>query len=81
MRNPQLLDGPMKSFFQNPTFECSNSLVASFPFDFVKKLQIGKDAQLSSDWRAAVKKDSQHSSSGNIKSIQLWRHRQLLTED
>ena len=29
-RNPHLLDGPMKAFFQNPTFECSNSLVASF---------------------------------------------------
>jgi hypothetical protein len=74
MRNPQLLDGPMMSFFQNPTFECSNSLVASLPFDFVKKLRIGKDAHLPSDWRAAVKKDAQHSSSGNIKSIQLWRH-------
>jgi hypothetical protein len=80
-RNPQLLDGPMKSFFQNPTFECSNSLVASLPFDFVKKLRIGKDAHLPSHWRVAVKKDAQHSSSGNIKSIQLWRHCQLLAEN
>ena len=59
MRNPHLLDGPMKSFFQNPTFECSNSFIASLPFDFVKRLRIGKDTQLPADWRAAVKKDVQ----------------------
>jgi len=35
-RNPHFLDGPLKSFFNNPTFECSNSLVTSLPFDFVK---------------------------------------------
>jgi hypothetical protein len=37
---------------------------------------------LPTDWRAAVKNDTQCSSSGNIKSIQLvWRHRRLLTDN
>ncbi len=36
-----------------------------------------KEYPLPADWRAMVKKDASLSSDGNIKSIQLWRHRTI----
>ena len=79
-KNPSLLTGPYKSFFEKPTFECSNSLVTSLPFGFVEKLRVGKDTPLPKTWRNTVKNDAIQSESNNIKSIQLWRHR-MITKD
>jgi hypothetical protein len=75
-----------KEFFENPSFACSESMILSLPFPFVKtvtKLKTAttpaKEYSLPPDWRAKVKKDASLSSDGNIKSIQLWRHRKIFT--
>jgi len=73
-KRSSLLTGEFKSFFEKPTFECSNQMVTSLPFDFVEKLRVGKDVVLPKKWRNDVKNDAVMSESNNIKSIQLWRH-------
>jgi hypothetical protein len=77
-----------KDFFKNPSFACSESMILSLPLAFVKtvtKLPTettpAKEYPLPPDWRAMVKKDASRSSDGNIKSIQLWRHRKILTKE
>ena len=79
-KNPLLLDGPCKLFFEKPSFECSNALITSLPFGFVEKLRIGKETPLPKQWRNAVKNDAIQSQANNIKSIQLWRHRKTIKD-
>jgi hypothetical protein len=77
-----------KEFFAEPSFACSESMILSLPLAFVKtvtKLKTAttpaKEYPLPPDWRALVKKDASRSSDGNIKSIQLWRHRKIFTKE
>ena len=73
-KKPDLRVGRFQKFFENPTFECSNAMVTSLPFDFVKQLRVGKTVHLPKEWKAAVKKDAQLANSSIMTSIQLWRH-------
>jgi hypothetical protein len=77
-----------KDFFSNPSFACSESMIISLPFAFVKTVtqlatetKKAKEYPLPREWRAMVKKDATCSSAGNIKSIQLWRHWRLFTDE
>ena len=79
-KNPSLRDGKFKDFFSQPTFACSNSIVTSLPFAFVKTLSVGKPAHLPKEWKVSIKKDAQVSSS-NMTSIQLWRNSRLMDEN
>ena len=64
----------LSEIFEKPTFECSNSMVTSLPFDFVSKLRVGKTVHLPKELKAAVKKDAQLASSSIMTRIQLWRN-------
>ena len=55
-KKPELKAGRFQTFFEKPTFECSNSMVTSLPFDFASKLRVGKTVHLPKEWKAAVKK-------------------------
>ena len=76
-KNPDLQEGPFKKFFKKPTFECSNSIITSLPFSFVQKLSVGKPVHLPKEWKAAIKKDTQLSTS-IMTNIQLWRNTRRL---
>ena len=78
-KNPSLRDGRFKTFFEKPTFECSNSFITSLPLSFVKKLSVGKPTHLPKEWKAAVKRDAQLSGS-IMTSIQLWRHSRIIDD-
>jgi len=80
-KNPDIRNGPLKLFFDEPTFECSNSLIASLPFAFVKGLRLGKEVHFPKDWKLAVKNDAQQAGSKNIISMQLWRHRKIFCDN
>jgi len=80
-KNPSVLKGPHKSFYENPNFECSNAMITSLPFEFVKKLRVGTPHSLPPDWLRALRNDAKSAESSNIKSIQLWCHRRIMVND
>jgi hypothetical protein len=58
-KNPKLIDKEFKKFNSSPTFTCSNSIVVSLPFGFVKKITlVGTDFPLPKNWRKAIKNNA-----------------------
>ena len=80
-KDPSLLSGVHKAFYNNPTFECGNNMIISLPFEFVTKLRVGKDTLLPKTWKKNVKRDAMNSNSEQVKSIQLWRYRRVMLSD
>lgn len=74
-KDSSVLSGPHASFYRKPTIECSNSIITSLPFQFVKNLQVGKPQNLPKAWKTMVKKDAERAYKSVMTSIQLWRHR------
>lgn len=80
-KRPSVLEGEFKEFYLNPSFECSNCMITSLPFNFVQKLRLGKSVHLPKEWKAEVKKDAQSATSSSIASILLWRSRRMIGEN
>lgn len=72
--NPGVLTGEHESLYSKPTFACSNSIITSLPFQFVKNLRVGKPQNIPKTWKALAIKDAMHAESSIMTSIQLWRH-------
>ena len=72
--NPNVLTGPNKSLYSQPTFACSNAIITSLPFQFVKNLRVGKPQNIPKAWKSLAHKNAMRAESGIMTSIQLWRH-------
>lgn len=80
-KDPTLLHGPHKIFFNNPEFECSHQMIRSLPFQFVNKLEIGVATDLPRDFIKSVCRDVIFAKVNHICSIQLWRSLSYLSEE
>ena len=72
-KDPTLLTGPHKIFFNNPEFECSHQMIRSLPFQFVNKLVEGVATDLPRDYIKSIRRDVLNAECNHIRSITLWR--------